>query len=150
MTREYAHVMLGVPASVQAQVRAYVNDDTKRGDAIRRVLDALHPDKICDVPIGGTTYGVFLITVDDDTDAGNIRRILNQWPTIRIVNAWRQNGLPLGQSYDADGNVVGTPRFSLTTNQYNALKAAWPTEFIIGSGLMIPPNIVQGQILWAY
>lgn len=148
--RQYAHVMLGVPVSVQTQIRDYLADDTKRGDAIREVLKSLHPDKLCSPSLGGTTYGIYLITVDDDTDAGNLRRILDQWPTIYVVGAWRQNGLPLGQSYDENGAIVGTPKYSLTATRYNALKAAWPAGFTDGSGKLVPPNRMQGQTDWSY
>lgn len=149
--RLYVHVLLGVPAAVQTEVRDYLDDDTKRGDAIRSVLDSLDPTRICTVTIAGTSYGVFLVTVDDDTDAGNIRRILDRWPTVRVVQAWRQEtGLPLGQSYDADGNVIGTPRFTLTAAQYTALKAAWPAEFINADGKLVPPSRMQGQTDWQY
>lgn len=148
--RQYAHVMLGVPVSVQTQIRDYIADDTKRGDAIRVVLKSLHPDKVCNVSLGGTTYGIYLITVDDDTDAGNIRRILDQWPTIYLVTAWRQNGLRVGQSYDENGGIVGTPKYTLTTVRYNALKAAWPTEHIDADGKLRPPNRMQGQTDWSY
>lgn len=150
MSREYAHVILGVPVAVQTEIRDYLNDNSTGGELVREALRDLHPDKICNVVYSGTTYGIYLITVDDDTDAGLLRRIRDRWPTIYVIAAWKQNGVPLGQTWDENGVITGTPRYTLTPARYAALKAAWPVEFVTVGGLLIPINIMQGQIRWTY
>lgn len=150
MSRQYAHVLLGVPGAVRTGIISYLDDDTKRGEALREMMQALNPDRICQVSLGGTTYHIYSITVDDDTDAGNIRLLLDRWPTIVRVAAFRQSGEQLGQTRDASGNLTGTPRYSLTPTRYAALKAAWPAAHINADGKLTPPNRVQGQTDWSY
>lgn len=151
--RRYAHVILGVPTAVRSEIAAYLNDDTRRGERLRELLHSLHPDRICQVTLGGTVYHIYTITVDDDTDAGNIRLLLDRWSTIRIVAAFKQDGVQLGQTRVRDENggevIIGTPKYSITQTQYNLLKASWPVEFVVNNSMLIPTNIMQGQIIWA-
>jgi hypothetical protein len=112
------------------------------------MMKSLHCERVCIAPYRGTNYHVYLITVDDDQDAGNIRLLLNRWPSIKRLAAFRQTGEQLGQTRNADGTITGTPRFQLSPAEYAELKAAWPAEFVVNGSMIIPPNIVQGQIIW--
>lgn len=145
---KYAHVLLGIPNALHAGFLLFRDDETLKGDMVRMVLGTLHNEKICQFPLSGLVHHVYSITVDDDLDAGNLSRILNKWPTVRRLAAFGHDGLQVGQSYDADGNVVGTPKVKLTAAQMTALRNAWPVEFVI-DGRLTPPNAVQGQTRWA-
>lgn len=146
----YAHVMLGVPTAVLQEVKDLKDDATKAGDAVREVLELLDPEKRAVVLYGGTTYHVYLITVDDDLDEGAIKRLKQHWPTIKILLAFdTRTGLQVGQSRDEQGNVTGTPRYTLTTAQRTALLSAFDPTYVVG-GKLTPPNRMQGQTDWEY
>jgi hypothetical protein len=148
--RLYTHVILGVPGAVRAEIANYLDDDTKRGEALRNMMRALHRERVCIAPYRGTSYHVYLITVDDDMDAGNIRLLLNRWPTIVRLAAFRQTGEQLGQTRNDDGTVTGTPRYQLDPAEYAALKAVWPAAHINADGKLTPPNRMQGQTDWSF
>lgn len=152
-THRYAHIMLGVPVPVQVEMATYLADDATRDDILRAVLNTLHPlppEQICAALIAGVLYGIYLITADEDVDAGNITHVLSRWSSIIRVAAHTQRGLPVGVAHAATGELVGVPRFTLPALDYLALKAAWPVSFLDGSGKLLPPSRMHGQIDWKF
>lgn len=150
----YVHAVIAFPLAVHTQFLIYTADNSVVGDRLREIINDLNLYWVCPALFNSNVFHVYTVTCEVDVDGGNIRALRDRWSNITILAAWHQHtGLQLGQTWGRDANgepmVTGTPRFVPTNAQKLALRSAWPTELVVGGSLLVPPNVAQGQILWA-